>query len=33
MRLMTPQKWAEKYFDDGSRPAEVTLRRWITGSG
>lgn len=30
MHLMTPQQWAEKYFDEGSRPAEVTLRRWLT---
>jgi hypothetical protein len=29
MHLMTPQQWAEKYFDEGSRPSEVTLRRWL----
>ena len=29
MHLMTPQQWAEKYFDDASRPSEVTLRRWL----
>lgn len=30
MHLMAPQQWAEKYFDESSRPAEVTLRRWLT---
>ena len=29
MNLMTPQKWAEKYFDEGSRPSEVSMRRWL----
>lgn len=29
MLLMTPQKWVEKYFDVGSRPSEVSLRRWL----
>ncbi|MGO1069278.1 excisionase [Lysobacter sp. CA199] len=29
MHLMTPQQWADKYFDAGSRPSEVTLRRWL----
>ena len=30
MHLMTPQLWAEKYFDKASKPSEVTLRRWLT---
>lgn len=30
MHLMTPQKWVEKYFDDGSRPSEMTVRRWLS---
>jgi hypothetical protein len=30
MLLMTPQQWVEKYFDKGSRPSEVTLRRWLS---
>ncbi len=29
MRLMTPPAWAEKYFDEASRPPETTLRRWM----
>lgn len=29
MRLMTPQAWLEKYFDEASRPSEVTLARWL----
>jgi hypothetical protein len=29
MLLMTATAWAEKYFDEGSRPAEVTLMRWL----
>ncbi len=29
MRLMTTQKWAEKYFDKASKPSEVTVRRWL----
>lgn len=27
---MTPNAWAEKYFADGSRPSEATLRRWLS---
>lgn len=30
MRLMTPQHWAEKYFDESSRLSEATLRRWVS---
>jgi len=29
MRLITPQHWAERHFDEGSRPAEATVRRWL----
>jgi hypothetical protein len=29
VRLITPQAFAEKYFAEGSRPAETTLRRWM----
>lgn len=29
MKLMLATLWAEKYFDEGSRPAEVTLSRWL----
>lgn len=29
MKLMTPRAWAEKYFAEGSRPPEPTLRRWM----
>ena len=29
MRLMTPTAWAKKYFIDGNRPAEVTVRKWV----
>lgn len=32
MNLMTPTAWAEKYFEEGSRPSEATMRRWL-GSG
>jgi len=27
---MTPQQWTAKYFDTESRPAEVTVRRWLS---
>jgi hypothetical protein len=30
MRLMTTKQWTEKYFDKGSRPAELTVRRWLS---
>lgn len=26
---MTPEAWAEKYFEAGSKPAETTVRRWM----
>lgn len=29
MKLMLPPLWAEKYFDDASRPAEITIERWL----
>lgn len=29
MKLMTAQLWALKYFTEDSRPAEVTLLRWL----
>lgn len=29
MKLMTAQAWLTKYFDEGSRPAEITLQRWL----
>jgi hypothetical protein len=29
MRLLTPTAWVEKYFAEGSRPPETTLRRWM----
>lgn len=29
MRLMTVNLWVLKYFDEASRPAEVTLMRWL----
>ncbi len=28
MKLMLAQKWAEKYFDEGSRPDPKLLGRW-----
>lgn len=28
MKLMLAQQWAEKYFDEGSRPSEQLLGRW-----
>lgn len=30
MRFMTPQQWAEKYFDEGNRPSVASLRRWLS---
>lgn len=27
--LLTANAWAEKYFDPSSRPAEITLQRWL----
>jgi len=29
VRLLTASAWAEKYFAEGSRPAEITLARWL----
>lgn len=29
MRLMTAKAWAEEFFDEGSRPAEITVLRWL----
>lgn len=29
MKLLTASAWAEKYFAEGSRPAEITLARWL----
>lgn len=29
MLLMTTQNWLEKYFEESSRPSEVTLLRWL----
>ena len=29
MRLINPIAWSQKYFSEGSRPAEATLRRWM----
>lgn len=29
MRLMTPKAWSEKYFAEGIRLTEATLRRWM----
>lgn len=29
MRLMTAAAWVEKYFDADSRPADLTLQRWL----
>jgi hypothetical protein len=29
MKLLTAHAWLEKYFDRGSRPAEITLHRWL----
>lgn len=29
MRLMTVPAWLEKYFAEGSRPADLTVQRWL----
>lgn len=29
MKLIKPQPWAEKYFAEESRPAEITVLRWL----
>ena len=29
MKLMTAKAWTEKYFDAGSAPDPLTVRRWI----
>lgn len=29
MLLMTTQSWLEKYFEERSRPSEITLLRWL----
>jgi len=29
LKLMTAPAWAEKYFDEASRPAEITISRWL----
>ncbi len=29
MKLMTAHAWVEKYFASESRPAEITLQRWL----
>lgn len=29
MKLMAANLWAQKYFDEDSRPAEITLMRWL----
>lgn len=29
MRLITAQIWLERYFEEGSRPADLTLQRWL----
>lgn len=29
MKLMAAQLWVQKYFDEDSRPAEITLMRWL----
>lgn len=29
MRLQKPAVWAEKYFAEESRPAEITVLRWL----
>lgn len=29
MKLMTPEAWSAKYFDESSKPAIMTLRRWL----
>lgn len=29
MKLLTADKWLNKYFDDTSRPSVATLQRWL----
>jgi hypothetical protein len=29
VKLLTAHAWLEKYFEEGSRPAEITLHRWL----
>lgn len=29
MKLMTTHDWAEKYFAEESKPADLTVRRWL----
>jgi hypothetical protein len=29
VKLLTAHAWLEKYFDEASRPAEITLQRWL----
>lgn len=29
MRLITPIEWSKKYFAEGSRPSETSIRRWL----
>lgn len=29
MLLITANLWVQKYFDEDSRPAEITLMRWL----
>lgn len=29
MKLMAAPVWREKYFEDASRPAEITVMRWL----
>ena len=29
MLLMTAAAWVQKYFAEGSRPAELTVSRWL----
>lgn len=29
MKLMAASEWTAKYFSEGSRPAEITVMRWL----
>lgn len=29
MKLLGPKAWAEKYFAEETRPAEITVMRWL----
>lgn len=29
MKLMLATEWTEKYFSEASRPAEITVMRWL----